>query len=44
MKNLIKINNNKIEIKYKKVKNNAKIIENEYKSSKYKDEDNNNKN
>ncbi len=44
LKNLIKINNNKIEVKYKKVKDNAKIIKNEYRSSKYKDEDNNNKN
>jgi len=41
---LIKINNNRIKIKYKKVKNNAKIIESKYKSSKYKNEDNNNKN
>jgi len=44
LKNLIKINNNKIEIKYEKVKDNAKIIKNKYKSSKYKDENNNNKN
>jgi len=44
LKNLIKMNNNKVEIKYKKVKNNAKMIENEYKSSKYKDENNDNKN
>jgi len=43
LKNLIKINNNKIEIKYEKVKDNAKIIKNKYKSSKYKDENNNNK-
>jgi len=44
LKNLIKVNNNKIEIKYKKVEDNAKIIENKYKLSKYKDENNNNKN
>jgi len=44
LKNLIKINDNKIEVKYKKVKNNAKIIEDEYESLKYKDEDNDNEN
>jgi len=44
LKNLIKINNDKTEVKYEKVKNDAKIIKNKYKSSKYKDEDNNNKN
>jgi len=38
------MNNNKIIVKCKKAKNDAKIIENESKSSKYKDEDNNNKN
>ena len=43
-KNLIKVNDNKIKIKYEKVKNNAKIIENKYRSSKYKDKNNNNKN
>jgi len=44
LKNLIKINNNKVKIKYKKFKDNARIIENKYRLSKYKDEDNNNKN
>ena len=44
MKNLIKVNNNEIKVKYEKVENDAKIIENEYRSSKYKDEDNDNKN
>jgi hypothetical protein len=44
LKNLIEINDNKIEVKYKKVKNNAKIIEDEYESLKYKDEDNDNEN
>ncbi len=44
LKNLIKINDNKIKIKYEKVKDNAKMIKNEYRSSKYKDENNNNKN
>ncbi len=43
LKNLIKINNNKIKVKYEKVENNA-IIKNKYKSLKYKDEDNDNKN
>jgi len=43
LKNLIKVNDNKIKVKYKKVKDNAKIIKNEYRSSKYKDEDNDNK-
>jgi len=42
--NLIKMNDNKIKIKYEKVKNDAKMIKNEYKFTKYKDEDNNNKN
>ncbi len=41
---MIKINNNRVEVKYEKVKDNAKIIENKYKSSKYKNEDNDNKN
>jgi hypothetical protein len=44
LKNLIKVNNNKIKIKYEKVEDNAKIIENKYRSSKYKDENNKNKN
>ncbi len=44
MKNLIKINNNKVKVKYKKAKDNVKIIENKYRLSKYKNEDNNNKN
>ncbi len=44
LKNLIKINNNKIKVKYEKVEDNAKIIKNKYKLSKYKDEDNDNKN
>jgi len=44
LKNLIKINNNKNKIKYEKVENDAKIIKNEYKSSKYKEENNDNKN
>ncbi len=44
LKNLIKMNDNKIEVKYEKVKNDAKMIENKYELSKYKDEDNNNKN
>jgi len=44
LKNLIKVNNNEIKVKYEKVENDAKIIENEYRSSKYKDEDNDNKN
>ncbi len=44
LKNLIKVNNSEIKVKYEKVENDAKIIENEYRSSKYKDEDNDNKN
>jgi len=44
LKNLIKMNNNRVEIKYEKVKDNTKIIKNEYESSKYKDENNNNEN
>jgi len=38
------MNNNKIKIKYEKIKDNAKMIKNEYESSKYKDKDNDNKN
>ncbi len=38
------MNNNEIKVKYKKVKDNVEMIENKYKSSKYKDEDNDNKN
>ncbi len=37
------MNNDKIEVKYEKVKDDAKMIKNEYESSKYKNEDNNNK-
>ncbi len=44
LKNLIKVNDDKIEVKYEKVKDDAKMIKNEYRSSKYKDENNNNKN
>jgi len=41
---LIKVNDNKTKIKYKKVEDNAKIMKNEYEESKYKDEENNNEN
>jgi len=44
LKNLIEINDNETKIKYKKVENNAKMIKNEYKESKYEEEENNNKN
>ena len=44
MKDLIKVNNNKTKIKYKKVEDNTKIIKNKYKELKYKDKENNDKN
>jgi len=44
LKNLIEVNNNETKIKYKKVENNAKMMENEYRELKYKDEENNNEN
>ncbi len=36
LKNLIKINNNEIKIKYNKIRNNAKMIEKKYKKKKKK--------
>jgi len=44
LKNLIKMNNDRTKIKYKKVEDNVEIIKNEYKESKYEDEENNNEN
>ncbi len=39
LKNLIKINNNKIQIKYNKINNDAKMIKNKYKKKEKKKEE-----